>query len=668
MKKYILKFFPFAASLSLLITGCSLSNDYFKGTDNYVTKFQIISGTNTYPAEIKEDSINIYVPENASVDGAKAAYIISEHSDISPDPTAVTQWSREQKFVVTSYEGKERTYYCNVFRTAAVSEGNVSLLTQEQADEFAKSGVTKISGNLTVGAIDNTSALNSITDVYKNITFTKDYKLKAIDGFTNLVTAGNIYIGTESTAFAPDSSVTVSFPALNGTGAVVINSSKVTEVSMPKLQSVYSLVVNASKLINLNIDALVSVLSDVKFKSGAMDELSLPKLSSVVGDFSAGGLNSTKVNLSSLSDVGGILSFQLAAVKELSLPVLKKVGINISLSNMAALESLKFNALSSVDGTLSLDGLGELSDVDISAIKSVGTLYINNCGKMQSVCCPTLLTAKIVDLERLAVESISFSSLESVTVQFKMQKMSMLQKLELPKLTYCAKMQVYYFDVADALDFSPIGQLGSLEVIAAYKLASLTLPETLQKLTLNGASRNIMPVLKNVKTINVLNISQFKGDINIASVEKIIRFSDDGNSGMTGLEFSDAKEIDTLNFGSYRVTSLKAPKLTKIMFLDMSDPDALNDIQMPLLKEISGEMKIWGATYEDGASQCEMTNLNAFSSVTKIGSVNIKWCGHLSDFSGLKNAIGSLTDGTWAVSGCSYNPSFADMQAGKFKK
>lgn len=645
MKKNILKFSLFAASLSLLIAGCSLNNDYFKGSDNYITKFQITSGTNTYPAEIKGDSVNIYVPENASVAGAKATYAISEHSDISPDPAAVTDWNKEQKFIVTSYEGKDRTYYCNVFKTAAVSEGNVSLLSQAQADEFAKSGVTKISGNLIVGAIDNTSALNSITDVYKNITFTKDYKLKAIDGFVNLSAAGNIYIGTESSAFAPDSAVTVSMPALASTGAVVINSSKVTEVSMPKLQSVYSLFVNASKLTALNLDALKSVLSDVRIKSGAMDELSLPKLALAGGDFSVAGLNSTTANFSSLSEIGGTLTLQLTALKELTLPALKKVGTNISLSNMAALESLNLNALSRVDGTLSLDGLG----------------------KLQSVSLPALVTAKAIDLERLAVENISFSSLESVATMFKMQNMSNLKKLELPKLSSCAKMQVYYFNTAETLDFSSVKQLGSLEIVAAYKLTSLTLPETTQELILNGASRNIMPVLKNVKTINVLKISQFTGDINIASVEKIRRLSDDGNSQMTGLEFSNATEIDTLNFGSYRVTSLKAPKLEKIMFLDMSSPRALDDIQIPLLKEISGEMKIWGSTYEYGATQCKLTSLNAFSSVTKIGSVNIKWCGHLSDFSGLKNALGSLTESTWSVSGCKYNPTFADMQAGRYK-
>lgn len=634
------------AFLSLLITGCSTDNNYFKGTDNYVTKFQITSGANTYPAEIKEDSINIYIPENAVIAGAKATYTISEHSDISPDPAAITDWSKEQQFVVTSYDGKDRTYYCNIFKTAAVSAGNVSLLNQAQADEFAKSGITKISGNLIIGAVDNTNALNSITDVYKNITFTKDYKLKAIDGFTKLATAGNINIGTESSAFVPDSLVTVSMPALTSAGAVVINSPKVTEVSMPQLQSVYSLLVNASKLTNLNLNVLTAVLSDVKFKSGSMEELSLPKLESVVGDFSAGGLNSTKVNLSSLSEVGGTLTLQLIALKELDLPALKKVGANVSLSNMAALESLKLNALSRVDGTLSLNGLD----------------------KLQSVSCSALTMAKNIDLERLALDGISFPSLENVTVQFKMQNMSKLKKVELPKLVSCAKMQLYYFDVADALDFSSVKQLGSLEVVAAYKLTSLTLPETTQELILNGASRNIMPVLKNVKTINVLKISQFTGDINIASVEKIRRLSDDGNSEMTGLEFSNATEIDTLKFGSYAVTSLKAPKLAKIMFLDMSNPWALNDIQMPLLKEISGEMKIWGSTYEYGATQCKLTSLNAFSSVTKIGSVNIKWCGHLSDFSGLKNALGSLTESKWSVSGCSYNPSFADMRAGKFKK
>ena len=95
------------------------------------------------------------------------------------------------------------------------------------------------------------------------------------------------------------------------------------------------------------------------------------------------------------------------------------------------------------------------------------------------------------------------------------------------------------------------------------------------------------------------------------------------------------------------------------------DVYSLSDFQAPLLTKIGGALFLTG---QNGSSpNTLMTNLNGFSGLTSVQSVTIINSQALTDFTGLKNAIPSLSSANWSVSNNGYNPSYQDMVDGKYK-
>ena len=94
------------------------------------------------------------------------------------------------------------------------------------------------------------------------------------------------------------------------------------------------------------------------------------------------------------------------------------------------------------------------------------------------------------------------------------------------------------------------------------------------------------------------------------------------------------------------------------------DVYSLTDIQAPLLTKIGGQLFVTG---QNGSSpNTLMTNLNGFSSLTSAQSVTIINNQALTNFTGLKNIIPSLSAANWSVNNNLYNPSYQDMVDGKY--
>lgn len=61
-----------------------------------------------------------------------------------------------------------------------------------------------------------------------------------------------------------------------------------------------------------------------------------------------------------------------------------------------------------------------------------------------------------------------------------------------------------------------------------------------------------------------------------------------------------------------------------------------------------------------------LTNLDGFLALTSVSKVTIQNYSALVSFAGLKNVVNSLENAQWVVSGNGYNPTLADMKAGKY--
>lgn len=112
---------------------------------------------------------------------------------------------------------------------------------------------------------------------------------------------------------------------------------------------------------------------------------------------------------------------------------------------------------------------------------------------------------------------------------------------------------------------------------------------------------------------------------------------------------------------------LICPKLEKIegdiqFTLSSTNKEFVFDI--PALKTITGKLTIdptWSTSYGK-----EFTNLDAFSNLESVSAVTVTDGKNLTSFAGLKKAAESITDeNNWVTEDNSFNPTLADMKAGR---
>ena len=87
---------------------------------------------------------------------------------------------------------------------------------------------------------------------------------------------------------------------------------------------------------------------------------------------------------------------------------------------------------------------------------------------------------------------------------------------------------------------------------------------------------------------------------------------------------------------------------------------------MPKLTTVNGSLNISG--YSSYYGNSKLTNLNGFPVLKNVKEITVSYNSSLSDFSGLKNILSSVTASGWNVFNNAYNPTYQDMLDGKYKK
>ncbi|WP_421921130.1 hypothetical protein [Marinifilum sp.] len=675
------------AALGLFIGLCSCSDDDspFEGTDNYISFFQLVKDGTQYDALITGDSITIEINANVDLSNAKAEYQISELSEITPDPKTISDWDKTLDFKVKSYNNEEKTYYFSLIKNQISSNGDVSLLTQADVDAFASKGVTIIDGNLIIDDVENLDALNNITEVSKNIVIKDSFGLDQFNALKKLKKAGNIYFGNQDKAFNPKQKVEIQFESLASVGKVYVNTAKVSSVDFPKLENAYAVTINSDSIESIVLSSLNNIYGNFSIQSekneavagsnNVLKKLELSKLTSVLGSVSFTHLKTNEeIDLSKLTSIGGNLKLSsLTQLNNLKLDELKNVNqvnlkgldslLSLNLPKLTHANSIVFNVgsngileelylpeLTTVNNNLDLIGLIALLKVELPKLTSTGSLKISgtwDTAFVKEIKCPELTNIGTeLYISNVAAEEIAF-----------------------PKLSACPMIEYSKIAETKSLDFSKISDLESIELGGAYALENLNLPKSLNTLILNGyKSATAFPTLQGIETISgELKVSQYNlPKITIESVKDLNAYSQTSGSDQTELEFTDLESIGELKIGLVDLISIKAPKLKKMDRFNLMVPWALKTLEWPLLTEISSELKIKGANWTGAASRCPITDLNAFTTVTKIGRVEIINCANLNDFSGLQNAVASLSEENWKVKSCKYNPTFQNMKDGEF--
>ena len=98
----------------------------------------------------------------------------------------------------------------------------------------------------------------------------------------------------------------------------------------------------------------------------------------------------------------------------------------------------------------------------------------------------------------------------------------------------------------------------------------------------------------------------------------------------------------------------------------MSNLQKIEHVDVPLLESAGTLFKFYGGSSSSTASRSAVTKLDWFASLKKADRVEVRYCGNLTDFTGLSSLADNLSDeSAWAVSGNRYNPTLADMKNGK---
>ena len=668
MKKIYNILISFLCALS--IVSCSKEDDTFAGTDFYITSFTLSKGGIEYEGLISTDQISICAPANIDLSGATAIVKICEHASISPLPSSITDWNDTHKFTITSHSGAKREYTYSVSHSSVKYDGSVILTTQSQVDAFAAHGATIIDGDLIIGedaleadadTIFNINALSSIKQINGNLTIKNSYAGKDLSGLSSLTKVGNIYIGSSSKAAILTDSVSISLPELQNISELTINDNKVKSLYLPKLESAWNIFINCKSIKKLDMKVLSTIYGNLTVQSGTststantvIEELTFPALKDVMGNMSINTLTAVnKINLSILTSIGG----------------------NFTMNLMSSLEELIIPALNQVDGNIEIKQSYLYSNISAPRLKKAGSFCIEgNSANRPAFVFEMPILEEVTGQFRInysTATELSLPSLKTLGNLYINQSVE-LKSVSLPKLTECKTFYFSYISALTEIDLSHISYIEKAEFISGIALTNIKLPSEVKDLTLNGASKEIpIPYLEGVEKIKgTLYITNYKiSSINLPLIKEIGTYQHSSVTGLQTLSFPDLEKIGTFSLSDTNINTLYTPHLTVIETLKWNSCYNLTTIDMSSLKEISTLLQLWGASSSYNASKSNITNLDFLLSVERIGAVDIKLCSKLTDFSGLHNALPSLSAETWAVSSCGYNPTYEDMINGKYTK
>ncbi len=696
---------------AFITVGCGDDSDFY-GRDNYITFFQLEQNGISFNGSISavDNEIVVTVPENVSLNDAKANIVISENATISPEPSSIKDWTVEQTFVVKGYNGTERIYKYKLERGVVSRDGDITLLTQADVDAFADKGLTEINGNVTIGAVSGSDSIHTLTPFSKlttlkyGLTINPTYAGKNLDDLKNLKKLGSLKVVELNNTLEE-----INLPQLEYivTGINIDFPRKLQKLSLPELKYVdRGVYINKAEALKiLDLGKLEAVVEDFTLDGGwgenVLTELNLSSLKNVGGNLKISNWQKqSTVSMPNLESVYKLDLSSLKNAKKIDLSHLKMVKSDLQISSNDELITLDLSSLTSVGGDFTLSYLPQITSFDgIKALSSVeGKFSVSNLNKLKDTKGFKSLKSvgKQFDISYMAAVEDNlegFSSLSSVGgggvsingVSFKTfsgfnlknissigiyaQNISSIREIDLTGLKIEKTITLnnieteYTLKGADVFD----GEL-SFEGCAPKVVEGFSELGTL-KLSLSSSKypSYSFPTKKVKKdlSISIYNFDGFKMP-NLVEVGGLVTIF--VMSETLALELPKIKSMGSLAVGSPIMRKLSLPALEEIngdcTIITANYMGELEELNIPLIRTINGTLNFSGDYYTNN----KLTNLDCFSTLTSLKAVTIKYNVALVDFSGLKNALNSISEAGWAVSDNAYNPTYKDAKSGKLIK
>ena len=704
--------------LALLCTACSEEKTELPwGSDNYIVSFSLTTGADTYPAVIRDGRITVSIPYNVSLEGAQVSYELCEHASIYPDPATVADWNQEWQFLVSSYDNQnDRTYLYTVERTDIATDGSLTLRTQAEVDAFARSGINTVEGNLTIGGEDeenpvtNLDGLKNLVSVRCDLTITAAYTGETLAGLENLTACESLRIG--STAHPNETLRQLSLPALKEVkGALCICGTALQTADFKSLQNVAGhFVLQSDALLQLTADELTSVAGTMTLVGTTADaakapceQMYFPKLQRIDGALilsrfdrlsglgttfgvltQAGALRYEHLALANtfefplIGTTGDITVTDCPILRSVLLPALTDAG-SLEITGCPAIETLSFPKAERFDGDVSLATLPAIKDFGefLPALKAIsGDLSIDDLSSLEGV---------------LDLSGCTFSPNSTLDLRL----VAATRLTELRGGDFGGSLRIDASSLTPQPEAMPFGitgfkNLDTLRIAGFTHISELSLPtESCDDLTIENCGSQApftlsLPNLVEVRGTLLCRNCGKTGEANSASFPRLKNVGRQlsfyvGASSFTALEFplletvgngepvSDDPADDYALYtmpsgcaGEFILPSLQQVNGSMLVSTWNTSTDRAVAFRFPSLQSVAGEISVGHTAYKNKS----VATLD-FSALTAAGAVRIGNLSSVTDFSTFTQALPRLSEQTWSVTDCGYNPTYQQMLDGE---
>ena len=704
--------------LALLCTACSEEKTELPwGSDNYIVSFSLTTGADTYPAVIRDGRITVSIPYNVSLEGAQVSYELCEHASIYPDPATVTDWNQEWQFLVSSYDNQnDRTYLYTVERTDIATDGSLTLRTQAEVDAFARSGINTVEGNLTIGGEDeenpvtNLDGLKNLVSVRCDLTITAAYTGETLAGLENLTACESLRIG--SAAHPNETLRQLSLPALKEIkGDLCVYGTALQTADFKSLQSVAGhFVLQSDALLQLTADELTTVAGNMTLIGTTADEakapceqMYFPKLQRIDGTLTlsrfdrlsglgttfgvltqAGALRYEHLALANtfefplIETTGNITVTDCPILRSVLLPALTDAG-SLEITGCPAIETLSFPKAERFDGDVSLATLPAIKDFGefLPALKAIsGDLSINDLSSLEGV---------------LDLSVYTFSPNSTLDLRL----VAATRLTELRGGDFGGSLRIDASSLTpqpEAMPFEITGfkSLDTLRIAGFTHISALSLPtESCDDLTIENCGSQApftlsLPNLVEVRGTLLCRNCGKAGEANSASFPRLRNIGRQlsfyvGASSFTVLEFplletvgngepvSDDPADDYALYtmpsgcaGEFILPSLQRVNGSMLVSTWNTSTDRAVAFRFPSLQSVAGEISVGHTAYKNRS----VATLD-FSALTAAGAIRIGNLSSVTDFSTFTQVLPRLSEQTWSVTDCGYNPTYQQMLDGE---
>lgn len=636
----------------LFLGSCSEDNNTpVDADDNFITSVRLLINNETYDAVIADNNITVTVPYTVSLNGATVSVDYTPSATIIPDPTTITDWDMERTFRVTSYNGETNDYTYVVIKDEIRHEGNVELKTQSDVASFVASGTTIIKGNLIIGSdaenaeeIKDISALEILKEVEGDIIIRRSYTGGTLTGLDNITTIGGLQIGTEETPAINNQLEMVSMANLvSVAGDISIYGSGVKFIEFKALETVEgNIIVNDAKQLSQILFHKLKDAGSINFKVLPRDfsTLTLPELTTVEGDLIIQGV------------FGNVHTG----------------GLTIATGNTGLTSISGLDKLSKVGGTLSIQYFEELTSFpDFSNLTQIGGVYLTYNHKVSSF---DISNADIIGING----AVGLIKLDNNRILKELKTKDDLTGVDVWLLSqgYCIKTNFthvnnieceYLFKESVTMPVQFV--YGNFSINARTESFSCT---SLQKV--DGFMNIDCPNSTEIKVPELIEIGgQFlinsgtDCSINFAKLESICLSSDPHYAKKGEVNVTSPYQIGsfTLNADT-KIEPTFFPVLKTIGGLGLTVYNTYQSASFPKLETIDGKF-----CFE--TTQLISANNLTLPKLKKLSGLHFYRVEKFDDFTFFSKFIddGQITENNWKVERCTYNPTYEDMKAGRYK-